>query len=68
MIPNILHKFLFIFLRLLSKLSTPDISDLIPGWAGQGSVYHQYISVETASADVLREADDPSLQYQMEKL
>ena len=54
--------------RLLSKLSSPDISDQIPGWAGQGSVYHQYISVESAVAGVLQAADDTSLQYQMEKL
>lgn len=52
----------------MSKLSSPDISDQIPGWAGQGSVYHQYISVESAVAGVLQAADDTSLQYQMEKL
>ena len=54
--------------RLLVQLAEPDISCQIPGWGAQGSVYHQYLSVETAVSAALEAADDTSLQYQLEKL
>lgn len=44
------------------------MSEQIAGWSTQGSVYHQYISVESAVNSVLHAADDNSLQYQLEKL
>ena len=40
----------------------------IPGWGAQGSVYHQYVSVEGAVREALEAADDTSLHYQLEKL
>jgi len=53
---------------LLSRLAVPDISDQIPRWAIQGSVYHQYIKLEAAVNSVLEAGDDTSLQYQLERL
>ena len=53
---------------LLSRLAVPDISDQIPGWTIQGSVYHQYIKLEAAVNSVLEAGDDTSLQYQLERL
>ena len=40
----------------------------IAGWGAQGSVYHQYVSVEGAVRAALEAADDTSLQYQLERL
>ena len=56
------------YCRLLSQLAEPEICVQIPGWAAQGSVYHQYLSVEGAVSAALEAADDTSLQYQLEKL
>ena len=53
---------------MLSQLAPPQVSDQIPGWSVEGSVYHQFISVEAAVSSVLQAADDHSLQYQLEKL
>ena len=49
-------------------MAEPDISCQIPGWGAQGSVYHQYVSVERAVTAALEASDDTSLQYQLEKL
>ena len=53
---------------LLSRLAVPDISDQIPGWAIQGSVYQQYIKLEASVTSVLEAGDDNTLQYQLERL
>ena len=46
----------------------PEVSSKIPGWGAQGSVYHQYVSVEAAVRTALEAEDDTSLQYQLEML
>ena len=56
------------YCRLLTQLAVPEVSVQIPGWGAQGSVYHQYLSVEGAVRAALEAADDTSLQYQLEKL
>ena len=53
---------------MLSQLAEPEVSVQIPGWGAQGSVYHQYLSVEAAVEAALEAADDTSLQYQLERL
>ena len=52
----------------MSQLAQPEVSEQIPGWGAQGSVYHQYLSVESDVREALEAADDTSLQYQLEKL
>ena len=54
--------------RLLTQLAEPEVSCQIAGWGAQGSVYHQYVSVEGAVRAALEAADDTSLQYQLERL
>ena len=58
--------------RLLGQLSPAEVSQQIPGWSSQGSVYLQYISLEAAVSAVLEagRAGDTldTLHYQLEKL
>ena len=60
----------FLCLRLLEKLSSSEISQQISGWSCEGSVYLQYIEMESAVTRLLQSShqDDQSLQYQLEKL
>ena len=54
--------------RLLSELVPSHISEHIPGWASQGQVYHQFITVERSVRSLLVSRDEASVQYELERL